>query len=167
VGRAEQLSVATGQFDLVYSVYVIHHVTGREAFYREAFRVLRDGGHVCTVTESEMMLRTREPQSRYFPETIDVELARYPRTDNLRSEMQRGGFQDLSENVAEWAYEVTDPTPFREKVFSSLLYISEDAFESGLTRLEAALSAGVVPYVSRYVLLWGTKPAGLKQTLKP
>ena len=104
------------------------------------------------------MLRTREPQSRYFPETIDVELARYPSIENLRTEMQRAGFQDLSEDVAEWAYEVSDTTPFREKVFSSLLYISEQAVRRGLTELEATLAAGVVPYVSRYVLLWGTKP---------
>ena len=161
VGRAEQLSVATGQFDLVYSVDVIHHIVDREAFYREAFRVLRQGGQVCTVTESEMMLRTRDPQSRYFPETIDVELARYPRIENLRTEMQRAGFQCLSEHVAEWASEVHDTTPFREKVFSSLLYISEKAFESGLSKLEAAMAGGVVPYVSRYVLLWGTKPTGV------
>jgi ubiquinone/menaquinone biosynthesis C-methylase UbiE len=161
VGRAEQLSVATGQIDLIYSVDVIHHVTSREAFYCETFRVLRKGGRVCTVTESEMMLRTREPQSRYFPETIDVELARYPSIENLRTEMQRAGFQHLSEDVVEWAYEVVDSTPFREKVFSSLVYISEKAFESGLIRLEAALAGGVVPYVSRYVLLWGTKSTGV------
>jgi len=71
--------------------------------------------------------------------------------------MQRAGFEDLVEDVAEWAYELTDTTPFREKVFSSLLYISESAFESGLARLQAALHAGALPYVSRYVLLWGTK----------
>lgn len=161
VGCAEQVGVATGQFDLIYSVDVIHHVTGRDAFYGEAFRVLRKGGRVCTVTESKIMLQTREPQSRYFPETIDIELARYPTIENLRIEMPRAGFHDLSENIAEWAYELIDTTPFREKVFSSLLYINENAFESGLTRLEAALSAGVVPYVSRYVLLWGTKPTGV------
>jgi SAM-dependent methyltransferase len=121
VGRAEHLGVAAGQFDLIFSVDVIHHVIDRDAGYREAFRVLRKGGRACTVTESDVMLRTREPQSRYFPETIDVELARYPGIETLRTEMQRAGFDDLSEDVAEWAYEVTDATPFREKVFSSLL----------------------------------------------
>ena len=157
VGRAEQLGVAAGQFDLIFSVDVIHHVVDRDAGYREAFRVLRKGGRVCTVTESDMMLRTRDPQSRYFPETIDVELARYPSIETLRREMQRAGFENLSEDVAEWTSEVIDTAPFREKVFSSLLYISESAFDSGLARLEAAVQAGAVRYVSRYVLLWGTK----------
>lgn len=158
VGRAEQLNFAAGRFDLVYSVDVIHHVTDRDAAYREAFRVLRMGGRVCTVTESEVMLRTREPQSRYFPETIDVELTRYPSVESLRAEMRRAGFEDLSENVTELAYEVTDATPFREKVFSSLLHISEKAYMSGLAALESDLARGAVPYVSRYVLLWGIKP---------
>jgi len=71
--------------------------------------------------------------------------------------MQRAGFENLSEDVAEWTSEVIDTAPFREKVFSSLLYISESAFDSGLARLEAAVQAGAVRYVSRYVLLWGTK----------
>ncbi len=157
VGRAEQLNVPADQFDLVYSVDVIHHVADRAAAYREAFRVLREGGRVCTVTESEVMLRTREPQSRCFPETIDVELTRYPSIQSLWSEMRRAGFQDLSENVTEWTYELTDAAPFREKVFSSLLCISESAFQSGLASLEADLVRGAVPYVSRYVLLWGIK----------
>jgi ubiquinone/menaquinone biosynthesis C-methylase UbiE len=158
MGRAEQLCVATGLFDLIYSVDVIHHVTDREASYHEAFRVLRKEGRVCTVTESDVMLRTREPQSRYFPQTIDVELARYPSIETLRTEMRRAGFQYLSEDVAEWADEVTEAVPFRAKVFSSLLYIDEKAFEIGLAGLEADLARSSVPYVSRYLLLWGTKP---------
>jgi len=161
VGRAEHLGVAAGQCDLVFSVDVIHHVADRDAAYREAFRVLRNGGRVCTVTESDVMLRTRDPQSRYFPETVDVELARYPRIETLRMEMLRAGFEDVSEDLAECAYSVTDATPFREKVFSSLLYISESAFKRGLARLEAALRVGAVPYVSRYMLLWGTKLPGV------
>jgi hypothetical protein len=59
------------------------------------------------------------------------------------------------------AYEITDAAPFREKVFSSLLHITESAFQTGLARLEADLQAGAVPYVSRYQLLWGTKRPGV------
>ncbi len=53
IGRAEALPVAGGLFDVVYSVDVIHHVADRPAHFREAQRVLKAGGRVCTVTDSE------------------------------------------------------------------------------------------------------------------
>jgi SAM-dependent methyltransferase len=156
-GRAELLELPAGEFDLVYSVDVVHHVRDRNAAFREAFRVLAEGGRSCTVTDSEWMIRHREPQSVYFPETVDVEIARYPRIDVLREEMVRAGFDSLHEDVAEYAYVITDSVAYREKVFSSLLYISDEAFERGLNRLEADLAHGPIRCISRYLLLWGTK----------
>jgi ubiquinone/menaquinone biosynthesis C-methylase UbiE len=155
-GRAEQLDLPAEAFELVYSVDVIHHVGDREAAFREAFRVLREGGLVCTATDSEWMIRHRL-QSVYFPETIDVELTRYPSIDVLRSEMTSVGFESLSEEVAEYSYELRDSVAYREKVFSSLLYISDEAFRRGLARLEADLLRGPVRCTSRYLLLWGKK----------
>jgi SAM-dependent methyltransferase len=156
-GRAERLDLASENFDLVYSVDVVHHLDDRGAAFREALRVLADGGLFCVVTDSEWMIRNREPQSVYFPETIDVELTRYPRIDTLRSEIARAGFQSLREEVVEYAYVVTDATAYREKVFSALLYISDDAFERGLKRMETDLARGPIRGVSRYLLLWGVK----------
>jgi hypothetical protein len=103
------------------------------------------------------MIRHREPQSAYFPETVDVEIARYPHIDILRAEMIGAGFESLREEVAEYSYALTDSIAYREKVFSSLLHISDEAFERGLTRLEADLTHGPIPCISRYLLLWGTK----------
>lgn len=157
-GRAEELPLGAREFDLVYSVDVIHHVEDRDAAYLEAFRVLPPEGIVCTVTDSEWIIRNRAPQSVYFPETIDVELARYPRIDVLRAEMTRAGFVGLTEETVEHSYELTDAAPYRDKVFSSLLYISDDAFQRGLAKLEADLRRGPVPCTSRYLLLSGEKP---------
>jgi len=80
VGRAEVFGFPAETFDLVFSVDVIHHVEDRPAYFREAHRVLTSGGRLCTVTDSEEIIRTRVPLARYFPETIDVELQRYPRS---------------------------------------------------------------------------------------
>ncbi len=79
------------QFDLVFSVDVIHHVSDKAAFYREAARVLQPGGHACTVTDSEEIIRRREVLSGYFPETVEVELARYPRLADLEGWMAEAG----------------------------------------------------------------------------
>jgi SAM-dependent methyltransferase len=156
-GRAEALALPDGTLDLVYSVDVIHHVGDCRSAIAEAFRVLKDGGRLCTVTDSEWIIRHREPQSVYFPETIDVELVRYPRIQVLRAEMTRAGFESITEEVVEHEYSITDAAPYRDRVFSALLYITDEAFARGLARLEADLRRGPVRGVARYMLLRGSK----------
>lgn len=156
---AEQLNFPDGSFDMVYSVDVIHHVADRSRAFREAFRVLRDGGALCTVTDSEWIIRNREPLARYFPETVGVELARYPTTRTLCSEISAAGFGCLKEEAAAHTYYLTDAAAYREKTYSSLLYLSNEAFQRGLAHLEADLESGPILCTSRYILLWGSKPA--------
>ncbi|MGN6361505.1 MAG: class I SAM-dependent methyltransferase [Thermomicrobiales bacterium] len=156
-GRAEQLNFSAAAFDLVYSVDVIHHVVDRAAYYREAYRTLKPGSQVCTVTDSPWIIRHRQPLSDYFPETVPVELARYPAIDDLRALMLAAGFANCHETLVEFTTNLTDLAPYRAKAFSSLHLIAEDAFQRGLARMEQALAAGPIPVVSRYLLLWGVK----------
>jgi ubiquinone/menaquinone biosynthesis C-methylase UbiE len=88
-GRAETLPFADGAFDLIFSVDVIHHVEDRLAFFREAFRVLAPGGSLCTATDSEDDIRRRVPLSSHFPETVAVELRRYPAIATLERRWRR------------------------------------------------------------------------------
>ncbi len=159
VGRAEALGFIKGAFDLLFSVDVIHHVTDRERYFREAFRVLAAGGRICTVTDSEEIIRNREPLSNYFPQTVPVELKRYPRIAALREMMSAAGFTALSEQVVEFTADLIDVRMYRDRAFSSLHLISEEAFRRGLARLERDLAEGSVRRVARYLLLWGTKGA--------
>ncbi|MFN8473594.1 MAG: methyltransferase domain-containing protein [Anaerolineae bacterium] len=157
VGLAEQLDFPAATFDLVFSVDVIHHVADRAAAYAEAHRVLRPGGMVCTVTDSEDIIRRREPLSVYFPESTQVELRRYPSIAVLADLMRLAGFGAVREERVEFAYELTDATPYRDKAFSSLHLIPADAFQRGLARMERDLQVGPIACVSRYLLLWGVK----------
>lgn len=157
-GRAERMDFPDGFFDLVFSVDVIHHVEDRSAHYREAARVLKPGGCVCTVTDSEEIIRHREPLSTHFPETIAVELRRYPRIADLREMMAAAGFRGLTEETVEFRHALTDVQRYRDKAFSSLHLIDAEAFRRGIRRLETELrEKGSVPWWSRYLLLWGTK----------
>ena len=157
VARAERLDVPADTFDLVFSVDVIHHVADRAAYYAEAYRALRPGGRVCTVTDSEDIIRRRAPLSVYFPASAEIELRRYPPIAALAHLMREAGFGALREDVVELAYALTDATPYRDRAFSSLHLIPEDAFQRGLAQMERDLRVGPIACVSRYLLLWGTK----------
>jgi ubiquinone/menaquinone biosynthesis C-methylase UbiE len=160
LGQAEQIPFAHDAFDLIYSVDVIHHIADKAAYYHHAIRCLRGGGWVCTVTDSEEIIRRREILSGYFPETIEVELARYPRIAQLEEWMAEAGLAEPTVATVEEPYELTSAQPLRDKAYSSLHLIPERAWRNGLARLERDLSQGPVRGVSRYACVWGRKPAG-------
>jgi len=157
LGRAEALNCSSRLFDLVFSVDVIHHVRDHLLYFIEAYRVLRLGGKVCTVTDSDWIIRNRQPLATYFPETIEPEIDRYPRIPELRDFMEQVGFDQVTEEFVEFDYQLTGIQAYRDKAFSALHLIPEDAFQRGIERMERDLITGPIPCVSRYVLLWGTK----------
>jgi ubiquinone/menaquinone biosynthesis C-methylase UbiE len=159
LGRAEALSFRSSTFDLIFSVDVIHHVAGKGAHYREVARVLRPGGWVCTVTDSADIIRRREILSGYFPETVEIELARYPRLAQLEAWMAEAGLAAFEVVTVEQPYQIASAQPFRAKAYSSLHLIADEAWQAGLARLERDLARGPVPGVSRYACLWGQKAA--------
>jgi ubiquinone/menaquinone biosynthesis C-methylase UbiE len=156
-GRGEQIDYPAESLDLVFSVDVIHHVADCPAYFREVFCVLKKGGRLCTVTDSEEIIRRRQPLAVYFPETVEIELKRYPAIADLRGMMAEAGFGGLQEELAEFPYSLTDNQTYREKAFSCLHLISEEAFERGIARMDDDLGKGPIPCVSRYLLLWGRK----------
>jgi len=158
MARAEELPLQNEYYDLLFSVDVIHHISDRPAYYKEAFRVLKPGGRVCTVTDSEAIIRGREPLALYFPETIEVEMRRYPPIPLLSDTMRSSGFVELNEKVVETVSQLTDIQAFREKAFSSLHLIPTQAYNRGIRKMEEALRRGPIPTVSRYILIWGRKP---------
>jgi ubiquinone/menaquinone biosynthesis C-methylase UbiE len=159
LGRAEELGFAADTFHLVYTVDVIHHVDDKAAFYREGARVLQPGGWLCTVTDSADMLSRREILSGYFPETVEIELARYPHIAQLETWMNRAGLVSIQVSAVEEPYEVTSTHPFRDRAYSSLHLIAEEAWKAGLERLERDLAQGPIQGLARYACVWGRKPA--------
>jgi SAM-dependent methyltransferase len=155
--QAERLELPCDPFDLIFSVDVIHHIQDRAAYLRQAWKLLKPGGSVCTATDSEWIIRHREPLATYWPETIDVELERYPRIDQLEMLYRNAGLVDLERHLVEYSTPLTDVQAYRDRAFSALHLIPDVAFRRGLTRLEQDACNGPVPWISRYTLLWGTK----------
>jgi ubiquinone/menaquinone biosynthesis C-methylase UbiE len=156
-GCAEKIAFPRESFDLTFLVDVVHHITDRRKAFSEAARVLRPSGRLCIVTDSEDIIRNRQPLSICFPETIGFELSRYPAIDLLRTELVAAGFAEFVETVVGFSTPLPDIEPYRAKVFSSLRLIPEEAFASGMARLEKDFHQGPIPWVSRYLMLWGTK----------
>jgi ubiquinone/menaquinone biosynthesis C-methylase UbiE len=157
MSRAERLPFLPACFDLVFSVDVIHHLDDRSTCYREGWRVLKPGGRMCTVTDSEWIIRHREPLAVYFPETVEADLARYPGLADLRKAMERAGFEQIWEHMVEFSYLLRDAQAYRDRAFSSLHLIGEEAWRRGLQRLQRDLRSGPIPCCSRYVLVWALK----------
>ncbi|HEV2127231.1 MAG TPA: class I SAM-dependent methyltransferase, partial [Thermomicrobiales bacterium] len=142
LGSAEDLLLADRQFDLVYSVDVIHHIDDRDAAARETRRVLKPGGIAMVVTESEEDLRLRTPHVTYFPDIVEVELRRYPSIETIQRELAAAGLE-IGETIGvSRPVEVTETAPFRDKAYSSLHLIDEESFRDGLARMEADVSVG-------------------------
>lgn len=158
IAGGEAIPHSDASFDLVYSVDVIHHVTDRRRYFGEALRVLRPGGVIVTVTDSESDLERRVPLTSHFPETLEHERRRYPTIGSLRSEMVSAGFADLREDRVELVYPLTDIAGYRNKTYSSLHLITEDEHARGIARLEADVMAGPIEALSLYTLLWGSHP---------
>lgn len=154
-GKAESLPFTPPGFDLIFSVDVIHHLTDRPAFFREAARLLRPGGRLCTVTDSAEDIRRRVPLSSHFPETVAVELERYPPIERLRAEMAAACFGTIWTETTELPYPLSDIRGYRERAYSSLHLIPDPAFQNGLARLEAELAEGPIAALSLYTLVWG------------
>ncbi len=158
-GQAEALQFENNFFDFLFSVDVIHHLRDVVSYFTEAFRILGPGGKICTVTDSEDIIRTRRPLAFYFPETIGVDLKRYPSIFVLRKRMEQTGFREIQQIQVAYPYQLTEIEAYKNKVFSCLSLISDDAYQRGLARMEKDLLIGPIQANSQYSLLWGTKKA--------
>jgi len=157
LGKAEKLDFPQNFFDFVFSADVIHHVSNIMNYFQEAYRVLKRGRKLCTVTDSEWIIRNRQPLAVYFPETVEADLRRYPSIPKLKDYMKQVGFDTITEIIVEFTYQLTDAQPYRDKAFSSLHIIPEKAFQRGIKHMKQDLNIEPIKCVSRYMLLWGTK----------
>lgn len=160
-GVAEALPFCSGGYDLVFTVDVVHHLLDTRRYLTEAQRVLRPGGLICTVTDSEQIIASRCPLASYWPETVASELQRYHPIGRLMAWLQAAGFAALREEEVAFTYRLQDAEPYRRRAYSTLQRIPDGAWRQGLARLEADLARGPVEAVACYTLLWGKKPQAL------
>lgn len=156
-GRASSLPFADQTFGMIFSVNVIHHLESVAEYFRESFRILRPGGIFCTATDSQAIIERRQPLSHYWPSTVPVELERYHPLETLRAEMAAAGFHRIEECEGRSEFSISDIEAYRDKAFSCLQLIPEDAFARGLRAMESDLRLGPVNGASELIFLWSER----------
>jgi len=155
-GTAEALPFADATCDVVFFVDVLHHVNDPARALAEAIRVARPGGAICVVTEDEPAVRARL-HARYFPEVVPIELARYLPVERLRAILEAAGCAPVEEHRTVSPLSVSDVRPYRDRAFSSLHLIPEEAHRRGLELMRRDLQAGPIHAELHHVLVWARK----------
>lgn len=143
--RAESLPWADASFDRVFVLNALHHFQNRDAFFAEARRVLKPGGGVMAIGLDPHAGRDRWWIYDYFPETVGIDLQRYPAVKTIRAEMARAGFAWAeSYEVQTFEHEMPAARAFERglvaRSFSSqLAVLSDTEFDAGVGRLRAAM----------------------------
>jgi ubiquinone/menaquinone biosynthesis C-methylase UbiE len=151
---AEDATIVHGLFDLIFCVDAVHHLRDRVLAFRVANRLLSSGGRFCIATDSEEIIRARKPLSEYWPETIEVDLNRYPRIDVLKAELGEAGFLTVWQQKVYSKDWLSDISSYKARVFSCLRLLPEQSYQRGLAQLRADFAQGPVLQTSQYAVLW-------------
>jgi ubiquinone/menaquinone biosynthesis C-methylase UbiE len=146
-GRAGRLPFPAAGFDLVYCVNAIHHFESAHGFVSEARRLLRPGGALAVGTMDPRQLRDRWYVYEYFAGTYETDLARFPSWGTIVDWMAAAGFQRIQWQPVDQIVDakagraVLDDYFLKKDSCSQLALLSDEEYQAGLGRIEAALEA--------------------------
>ncbi|MGY5874394.1 MAG: methyltransferase domain-containing protein [Candidatus Thorarchaeota archaeon] len=156
---ADRMPLSSNSFDFVYMTEVIHHLTDVVATLKDINRVLKQGGKFCVTTQSHKQIEQRMT-SRFFPDTIAIDQARYPDIDVIEGMLLDAGFEEAKSNTYLFSPQRLGPDyleTVERKGFSMLHKISKEAYSIGLQELRAAFERGdELDYSAGYSFVWAT-----------
>jgi len=132
----KELPLKAESFRLAFSVNVMHHLTNHRLLFQQLYRVLKKGGVALIFTDSDEDIRARS-QSEYFPETLDFNLARYPKISYLKECAELAQLRGMEHKKLAGLLEIDEKfiQILEQKALSELRAISETAFEKGMERV--------------------------------
>lgn len=156
----ELATVPDESFDLVYFVDVIHHIKDIDAMFKNIKRVLRENGMVVIFSDSYEHIRNRLT-TKYFPETLEVELNRYQDTPILMESLKLAGFKNIDSGRIEVGVEEDYGPKLIEiamkKGYSMFGPLSEGTINEGIERIKADMEKGSIVYEQRAPYVVGVK----------
>ncbi|MHA1882117.1 MAG: class I SAM-dependent methyltransferase [Candidatus Thorarchaeota archaeon] len=157
---AERLPLCQDYFHLAFMTEVIHFLSDVDLTIREVFRVLKNTGKFCVVTQSHAQIADRMT-SRFFPGTILIDQSRYPTISSLETSLYDAGFSEIDfkkfrYSAVRLGYDFLET--LERRGFSMLHKISEEEFKRGLEKVRGALADGEpLDYSAGYTFVWATK----------
>jgi SAM-dependent methyltransferase len=140
---AHRLPFRDASFDFAYAVLIIHHLADVPGFFRELYRVVREG-KAAIMTCSHDWVR-RHPMTRFFPSFAGIDLARFPTLSSVRKWLGDAGFATVEEIPVRTADYVADDDYVKrveDKWVSTLQLIPEEEFQQGLEKLRQTVRDG-------------------------
>ena len=137
---AHRLPFRGARFDFGYAVLLIHHLADVPGFFRELYRVMREG-KAAILTCSHEWIR-RHPMTRFFPSFATVDLARFPPISSVERWLRDAGFADVETLPVETSPYTADMDYVKrvgDKWVSTLQLIPELEFQQGLQKLRQAV----------------------------
>ena len=135
---ATGLTYVAASFDVVFMSHLLHHVDNPDDVIRECCRVLRPRGALLVRYGAMEQIRD-DVEHRLFPEVAETDEARTPSVENTERWLHVAGFVDVkSQEVVQQTYRSGEEhlRATRARSTSVLTMISQEAFETGLARLE-------------------------------
>lgn len=148
------------EFDAVYMVDVIHHIKDINTMLKNIFRILKKGGSLLIFTDTHEHISNRLT-TKYFPETLKVELNRYQSSEEIIASLSHSGFTSIkSDNIV-----LGDDENYGEKLiniakkkgYSMFNLISQDAIDAGIQRIQQDMKHKRVVYHMRAPYILGKK----------
>lgn len=153
-GDATHLPFDSETFDGAFAVQVLHHVRDKEAFLREANRVIKKQACIAIHSCSHKQMQTFWFY-HYFPKGLELDLRRIPDAKEIASLLEKAGFSNIGIDICYNDVVVADETPesylnrnYRNGI-STFALLTEEDIESGCKKLQADIASGAIESVVR------------------
>jgi SAM-dependent methyltransferase len=162
-GAADALPVEDGACDGALLSRVLGHIPDLDAAATEVARVVRPGGICLIVGVFSDRLNGDSPLYRFWPQLRRVDGFRYPTLRDVLVSFRDAGFSDITlEPVTQHLGDSL--AAYRERAalrgLSKFAYLTDEEFEQGLARIDAAAGVHDEPVVDRLeVLVLRRRPA--------
>ena len=152
-GDVTSLPFDSETFDGAFAIQLLHHLNKKEIFLKEAHRVLRKGGGLAIHSCSHRQLRSFWFY-HYFPQGLEVDLARIPDSDEITLMLEVAGFSNVGIEVCYQDEVVAHETPesyldknYRDSI-STFAFLSQEDIQVGCRKLQEDITSG---FIERFV----------------